>query len=422
MNKKYSKLLTVLILTVLVSALFQTQNVLAESEKSQVSVYFFYSRTCSVCAKEKPFLENLAKEHSEIDLQKFDLYGSEENFALIKKFYENYNVSSNYQGSVPITFIDEKYFCGWWSEDITGREIENYILQLIDEFQPEPEPEPEPNPEPNPYPEPESNPGPEQESNKKIIVVPFFGQIEIPQNISPLFLAVFLGTLDGFNACAMVALGFLLTVLISTGIRRRVILIGGTFILVSGLVYFLIISGILKLILFSGHEKIINIAVGVIIIVFSVFLLKDYFQGVVCKVCEIGNKKENILAKIQKNLFAKMKTFSSARMSLPIMLLGVALVATGVNVVELVCSFGFPLTFSNILRSANLSAFSYYFYIFIFVLFYMLDDFIIFLIAVYTLRMTQVSQKYLKFIKLVSGIVLLVMGLTMLFRPELLVF
>ena len=104
------------------------------------------------------------------------------------------------------------------------------------------------------------------------------------------------------------------------------------------------------------------------------------------------------------------------------MVLAVAAVAAGVNTVELACSFGFPLAFSKMLVSLNLPAFQYYLYIFIYVLFYMLDDLIIFLIAVLTMRLTKVSDKYLKTIKLISGIVLLLLGIAIMINPGILTF
>jgi len=84
--------------------------------------------------------------------------------------------------------------------------------------------------------------------------------------------------------------------------------------------------------------------------------------------------------------------------------------------VELFCSFGFPLAFTNFLTTLNLSTSSYYFYLITYVVFYMIDDFIIFLIALATLRITKMSDKYLRFIMLISGIVLLLLGITMILK------
>lgn len=320
----------------------------------------------------------------------------QEKLAVLEKLYNEHEVPREVWGLVPVTFIDDSYFLGFGEN--TGQEIENKVRETLGL----------------------SNTTMEPEQNNKI-KIPFIGEIDI-KGFSPLALAIVLGALDGFNACAMVALGFLLAVLVATGIRKRVVMIGSVFILVSGLVYFVFISAWLNLFLVLENIKIITVLVGVIVTFFAIFLLKDYFSGVVCKLCQIQPGKQSFFTRIEQKLFLKMQKFTSAEMSLPIALLGVAVVAAGINMVELCCSFGFPLVFTKILTSWNLPSASYYFYLLIYILFYMLDDFIIFLIAVWTLRVTQASEKYLKAIKLISGILLLLLGLIILINPEILMF
>jgi len=233
-------------------------------------------------------------------------------------------------------------------------------------------------------------------------------------------LAIVLGIIDGFNACAMTALGFLLATLISTKDRKKVVLIGGTFILASGLVYFIFISAWLNLFLVLEQIKIITFLVGIIIVLFSIFTLKDYFYGTICKLCEIDPNKQNIWTKAEKWLLIKIKQLSEKDVPLFVSLIGIALIAVGINLVELICSFGLPLAFTKALTEMNMSTLSYYFHIFVYTLFYMLDDFLVFLIAVFTLKITNASNKYLKIIKLISSIILLLLGITMIFKPELL--
>ena len=105
-------------------------------------------------------------------------------------------------------------------------------------------------------------------------------------------------------------------------------------------------------------------------------------------------------------------------MPLWLVLVTVATVAAGINLIEIFCSFGFPVAYTKILTGFSLSSVSYYFYLLVYIGFYMLDDFLIFLAAVITLRVTKVSEKYLKAVKLISGLALLLLGLAILFRPE----
>jgi thiol-disulfide isomerase/thioredoxin len=361
--------------------------------EEKIEIDFFFGAICPFCAQEKIFLRELIDKYPEIELRE---YNASENIDLLMEKYQSYAVPENLWGFVPISFVGERYFLSF--DEQVADDIEDYVLELIEGI---------------------SQPPPEPPSDEHKISLPIFGEISLSR-LSPLTLSIVLGALDGFNACAMVALGFLLTVLISTGIRERVFLIGGTFILVSGIVYFLFISAWLNLFLVLSHLKFITNLVGGIIAIFAIFLLKDYFHGVVCKLCEIKPGKENIFVRFEKKLFKRMETISKMETSLPVTIFGTVIVAAGVNMVELCCSFGFPLVFTRILTSFNLPTSSYYFYLLIYILFYMIDDFIIFIIAVLTLRITQASQKYLKAIKLISGILLLFLGLIIMFCPEIL--
>ena len=353
----------------------------------KIEISFFYIQICPHCRAEKIFLEDFSKKYPEIEIKSLGVF-EKENIEILGGFYEKYQVPKEKRGFVPITFIRDRYFLGF--SDEIGKEIENFILGIET-----------------------------KEALPSKVKIPFLGKINVSK-FSPLALAVILGTVDGFNACAMTALVFLLAVLIASGIRKRIFLIGGTFILVSGIVYFLFISAWLNLFACLANVKFITGFVGLIVIIFAIFLLKDYFHGIVCKICEIKPGKESIFVRIERKLFKKMERLSSKEIFLPTALLGIAVVAAGVNMVELCCSFGFPLVFTKILTSWNLSSLSYYFYILIYILFYMLDDFIIFLVAILTLRITSVSQRYLKTIKLISGILLLLLGLIMLIKPSIL--
>jgi glutaredoxin len=379
-----------------------------ELEKTQIDV--FYSTTCPHCKDARAFLEELDQQYTQEDLviNSYNI-AEKESVDLLKQLYPKYNVPADSYGLVPIMFVADKYFLGF--NENTGNSIKNYVEGLVAQCQEVEHQNCDHN---------QASSNPEKIESERRFKVPFLGEIDI-SGFSPLILSITVGTLDGFNACAMVALGFLLAVLVATKARKRVFLIGGTFILVSGILYFIFISAWLNMFMFLGYLKIITTIVSVIIILFALFLLRDYYMGVVCKVCEVDpNKKLGFFTKMQKKLFVRMSKLSTMEMSLFATLVGVAVVAVGINMVELVCSLGFPLAYTKVLTSYGLSKSSYYFYLLIYVIFYMIDDFIIFAIAVVTMRITKVSDKYLKAVKLISGIVLLALGILMLFKPELL--
>jgi uncharacterized membrane protein HdeD (DUF308 family) len=52
----------------------------------------------------------------------------------------------------------------------------------------------------------------------------------------------------------------------------------------------------------------------------------------------------------------------------------------------------------------------------------MIDDIIIFAIAMFTLKATGISTKYGKWSKLIGGVLMLILGILLIFKPEWLMF
>jgi len=405
---------------VLVLAFLILANVSAVSAQEQPEITFFYSPTCPHCAAEEIFLDELEKKYPTVGIIRFDVT-VRENYKKLEQFYGEYQVPFTEQGSTPVTFIDgkalgHKYFVGY-SESINPI-VGDYLSDLIEGLK-----EPEIPVSPSEVGDTgQTDPTSLEVTSTRTFNLPFIGEVDFT-NSSPFVLSMAVGALDGFNACAMIALAFLLTILVTNGTRKKVLIIGGTFILVSGAIYYIFISAWLNLFLFLGFLQIITWIIAVVIIIFAILMLKDYIYGVVCKICEVKEDgKESVLTRWQRGLMARMGKLTNTEMSLWALLLGVVLVAAGVNMIELFCSLGFPLAYTKILTSYSLSTPAYYWYLLVYVVFYMIDDFIIFMIAVVTLRITGVSEKYLKIVKLISGIILLALGILLILRPELLAF
>jgi glutaredoxin len=170
-----------------------------------VAIDFFYSATCPHCADEKKFLEeDLKVRYPEVTINYYEVMSSAENQELLRQYYEDYKVPEREWGLVPVTFTPTKYFVGW-SENIKD-EMENCLVECM---------------------------GGDGTEQKNAIDVPFFGTIDISQMSLPV-MTVVIAALDGFNPCAMWILVFLLTLLINSRSRKRMLLIGGTFVFVSG--------------------------------------------------------------------------------------------------------------------------------------------------------------------------------------------
>ena len=103
-------------------------------------------------------------------------------------------------------------------------------------------------------------------------------------------------------------------------------------------------------------------------------------------------------------------------------IIGIIILAASVNIIELMCSVGIPLLFTQILAMNNLSAGSYALYMFIYIFFFLIDDIVIFALAMITHKVTGISTKYNKYSHLIAGIIILLIGLLLLINPSILMF
>jgi len=370
--------------SILVLLFFNSTFISAQSNK--VEVVFFSSAICPHCAKEREFLDGLKKKYPEVEIKEYEVVYHPENQAIFKQYYDKYNVPENERGFVPATFTPTKYFVGF-NEQI-GQEIESCLEQCL-------------------------NNGGQVASQK--IKIPIFGEIDLSKT-SLLAITAILGTLDGFNPCAMWVLVILISLLLSLRDRKKIALVGGTFIFAEGLLYFLFMAAWLNAFLFMGQISLVRIGIGVFGIIFGVLRIRDFitWQPGVCKVTDQDTKKKE---KIWQRINNLMKPTA-----VPATLLGVIILAFSVNVVEFFCSAGFPVMYTKILASQGLGGVQYYLYLLLYNVFYMLDDFIVFGFAFFTLSRFGFSEKYNRYSTLVAGLLILILGILLIFKPGLLMF
>lgn len=241
----------------------------------------------------------------------------------------------------------------------------------------------------------------------------FVGKTDL-RNLSLPVLSIVLGGLDGFNPCAMWVLITLLTLLINTRSWLKIWVIGGTFILVSGVMYYIFIAAWLNVFLLIGFNQWVQKVIGAVAIAGGSFYLYEAFgkDPNVCKVSDFERRQRTI---------DRMKGVISAA-SWPAMIIGVAILAVSVNLIELVCTAGLPAIFTQILAFNPLTHLERYFYLFLYILAYMLDDLIIFGIAVVTLHATGFTTKYRKFTMIFGGVLMAALGFLLIFYPEALTF
>ena len=248
------------------------------------------------------------------------------------------------------------------------------------------------------------------------VTVPVLGKINAKKVSLPI-LAVVLGFVDGFNPCAMWILIFLITMLFNMKDRKKMWILGLTFILTSGIVYLMFMLAWLNLATFISKIAFIRLLIAVIALVVGLINVYKYIDSLKKKDegCDVVDKKD------RKKIMEKIISITHEKKFI-IALLGIMVLAASVNIIELMCSIGIPLLFTQILAMNNLSTFSYMIYMFIYIFFFLIDDIVIFVISMVTLKVTGLSTKYTKYSHLIGGIIMLIIGLLLIIKPELLMF
>lgn len=383
-------------------------------ENKRIDLYFFYGDGCPHCAKEEIFLAKLEKEKSNISIHRYEVWHNKTNADLLSKVAKNMNVKVS---GVPILFAGSENIVGYGSDESSGQDItkmikyyEEYgcvdvIGPIINNTAGQ---------------DVASSTCATQNTNRSSITtipeeikLPFFGMIKT-RNVSLPLLTVIVGTLDGFNPCAMWVLLFLISMLLRMEDRKRMWILGWSFIAASGAVYFFFMTAWLNLFMFIGFVAWIRLLIAVIALGGGAYQLYDIWKhrkgG--CLV-EGSEKRRAIFDKIRKVISEKNFILAMA---------GIILLAMAINLVELVCSIGLPAVYTQVLSMSHLPSWEYYAYLFLYIIFYMMEEIIVFVIAMITLRTKAFSTRHMKWTQLAGGIIMLVIGILLIFKPGWLMF
>lgn len=372
----------------------------------EVTIHLFYSISCPHCAEEKEYLNKLIDENYDIKLELYEVTTNINNNNLLDLVKTSLKSTNNY---VPYTVIGETGMTGF-SEN-TKAQIIHFIekyqneeyLDIVEEVK-------------------EKGKAINLEKIEELIkeqyekvTIPFLGEIESKKVSLPL-ISIVIGLIDGFNPCSMWILIFLISMLIGMNNKKRMVFLGLVFLITSALVYMGIMLSWLEVFKHIINESYIQYIIGLVAIGASIWNLRSYYKSKKKEVgCEVVNdtKRKKIIKKIQK--------FTSQK-SLIIALIGIIFLAISVNFIEFACSAGWPIVFTNILELNNLNSFESFMYILLYILFFLLDDIIIFTIAMISFKITGISNKYSKYSHLIGGILMLLIGILMIFAPNILMF
>lgn len=358
-----------------------TANIVNEKiEENKINIYLFYSYTCPHCHDEIEYFKELEKKYeNKINIYKYEVLKNKDNAVLMKTTKNLFDVSST---GVPFTVIGKEYILGF-SE--TTKDQIDYILDN--------------------YLKEENNIKNETQER----TIPILGKIDVKKT-SLTLVGIILGFIDGFNPCAMWILLLLINMTISINDRKKMITIGLTFIITSGIIYFLSMLGI-SVILDLTMVTLVRDLIALVAIILGIYNLYIYIKTRKDTGCHVVDKEK------RKGIIKKINDILSKKSSL-LMILGTIVLASSVNLVELACSLGFPTIYLELLSINNIHGLAKILYLIIYILFYLIDDLIIFLIAVFTLKSKGISTRYNKLVNLIGGILMILMGLLLIFKPN----
>jgi hypothetical protein len=364
-----------------------------------VTLTLYWGDGCPKCEAERAFLTELGQEYPQLRVEQFEVWKDTGNRPRFTQDAQRFGVDAS---AVPMTIVGQRAWIGFTDpiRDDIRRTVDAAVRGdplpgglygragegtcATDEFCPV---------------QPEAT-----------VDVPLLGRVELGDR-SLLVSTLVIGFVDGINPCSLWAISILLAIVIRTGSRRRVLAIGSTFLLVTAAMYALFMAGIYSALTFIGYLGAIQVVVGVVAGIFGLLAVADYFRhrrGV-----SLG-----IPDRSKPGLYRRMREAAGAH-SLPAALAATTLLAVGVSLLETPCTAGFPVLWTGLLASHGVGFAGSALLFGVYMLPFLLDEFVVFGVAVATMRAAKLQEKHGRLLKLVAGTVMLALAGTMVFFADL---
>ncbi len=417
-------------------------------QQVRIDLYVFWSKTCSNCTEAWKFIHGMRKRHPWINLHAYEITTYPAN----RQLYHQMAQSLHYHnaGPVPAFFYCKKMMIGFQTPQSSGKTLESALVRWqatlqtrYEQRQQTPPPlallpladlgglttlsvllfqglEEQPSPPEAAWSPPTLPTPPTAEDDlfdldaafpaeEEQFVVPVWGTVTADEVSLPAFTLVLAG-LDAFNPCAFFVLMILLSIMLRTQSRGRMLLVGGVFVFFSGLMYFLFMAAWLNLFFLVGYLRVITLAAGIIAVTAALINVKDYFwfkQGASLSIPESA----------KPGLFKRMNALVSS-VSLGTVLVGAASLAAIANLYELLCTAGFPMIYTRVLTLRELPTETYYFWLATYNLIYIIPLACIVLGFSLTLSSHRLNEYEGRVMKLFSGMMMLTLGGVLLIEPE----
>lgn len=351
----------------------------AEPTPDGVELVLFWGDGCPHCEAERAWLTEARDDYPSLRVTEHEVWYDEQNRELFAATAADLGFEPS---GVPTTVVGERYWVGW--SPTVQAEIEK-LLQSTGTAEP-----------------------PVRDAGSGTVDVPLVGDVAVGAD-SLVVSTLVIGFVDGVNPCSLWVVSVLLAIVVRTGSRRRVLAIGTTFLAVTAGMYALYMAGIYSVMGVVGHLGAVQAVVAVVAGIFGVVSIKDYFafkRGLSFTIRDSS----------KPGIYRRMRT-AAGRQDLWPALGATAVLAVGVSLLETPCTAGFPVLWTGLLAESGVGTAEAAMLFVLYMVPFLLDELLVFGVAVVTLRATRMQERHGRLLKLVAGTMLLTLAVVVLVRP-----
>jgi len=366
----------------------------------EVVLTLFHSEGCPHCAAEIAFLlDELAPEHPDLRMQAFEVYADAANRDLMVAAAQAYGFEP---GAVPVTIIEGpggfEVIVGF------GGGTPQQIRAALDAVQ---APPPSPPASGQPGADPPTRDAP---ADQAVVEVPLVGQVDVAGS-SLLVATLVIGFVDGVNPCSLWVLSVLLAIVLHSGSRGRVALVGGVFLAVTAAMYAVYVAGVYSILTVLDAMVWIRVVVALVALTFGVLQLADGLAPGRAPSLSISPQRK-------PELYRRMRSVGLGERGVVATVAGTVVLAVGVSLLETPCTAGLPLLWANLVAAQSVSTGTAASLFGVYMLVFLLDELVVFGMAVMTLRSLKMAKHHGQALKIVAGSVLVTLAVAMVALPS----
>jgi thiol-disulfide isomerase/thioredoxin len=346
-----------------------------------VELTFFWGDGCRYCAAEHDFLDALSAEFPRLVIVDYEVWRHPENVPLFLEMAARFGVEAS---AVPTTFLGERVWVGF--SDRIGSEIRAAVVAALGD-------------DPTGDPEPSST-----------VWIPIFGDVDVG-SASLVMATIVIGLVDGFNPCSLWALSILLALVVRGGSRTRLVAVAGTFLLVTTVIYGAFVMGTYGALSVVAHVGWVRVAVAAVALAFGIVNVKDYVAFRVGPSLTISDSQK-------PSLYARMRRVVSEDRRLPMLIAGSAGLAAGIAILELPCTAGMPVLWSNLMSASGVDGGAAFGLLGLYLSMYLLDEIVVVGVVVVAMRATKLQESHGRTLKLISGWLMITLAGILIFQPR----